>query len=106
MLFMLCISCWFAFFTSENTVQTLLKTIVLEMAAIIVLEEAPQITCKPSTRSHEIPGLSKLLSFFWPPVLFKVLWLLCLYTLFATMLNCATLDILYIALMRCCVCIL
>ncbi len=43
---------------------------------------------KPSSRSHAIPALSKLLQpfIFWPPVLFNILWLL--YSLFTIMLIC------------------
>ncbi len=53
---------------------------------------------EPSTRSHVIPGLSKLLatsSMFWPLVLFNLPWLIFfLYSLFATALIYSVLGIL------------
>ncbi len=114
---------WLVFVPLFNA-QKVLNYFVLEMAAIIVVRRNTEMRecvvegwkyrfpshvifnllqeikedLEPSTRSHVIPGLSKLLatsSMFWPPVLFNLPWLIFfLYSLFATALIYSALGIL------------
>ncbi len=65
---------------------------------ILYLLQEIKDTLEPSTRSHAIPGLSRLLANlnFWPPILFNVLLLLYFFIpLFATTLICPALGMLH-----------